>query len=198
MPPKRAATVDAKASEKSSSAEKTVQDLYFEKMHKVRERCKMEGYVIITGIDEEDDEESDEEDDAEESESGNKKRKITSDEKKFEGFRIVFVNKSRSAAFKKAQKFVTGGQGGMCMFNTNSGNMLIDDIPDKVETATKLKTSAAKFDALLGLTYHLYDFDYWFHDNELWEEDGDCSKALKFLAAAWKKLLELSDAELGK
>jgi hypothetical protein len=70
MPPKRAATSAVKTSEKSSSAEKTVQDLYFEKMHNVRERCKMEGYVIITGIDEEeDDEESDEEDDAEESES---------------------------------------------------------------------------------------------------------------------------------
>jgi hypothetical protein len=204
MPPKRAvdSRTNAKAVERVATTEKSYWDLYFDKLLEVKKRCNMEGYVVVNGVDsdEEDDEEEDDEEKAVEGvEPANKKRKVVSDEEKLKDLRIVFINKSRNDALKKARRFVSCGQvGALRMFDTNTGNMIIDDIPKKVSAAMKSKTSAAKFDALLALTYELSDNDYWMCDNEEWEVGAGCSKALKGLAAAWKTLLALPDAELGK
>ena len=78
-----------------------------------------------------------------------------------------------------------------------AGNEIIDGIPREVTKALKKPSLPARFDALLGLTVVLKGQDMWMHDNECYEKGGACEKAMKRLAAAWKELLQNSDAALG-
>jgi hypothetical protein len=99
-----------------------------------------------------------------------------------------------------SNSFATVGQdtdGGVMMFNTHTGNLIIQGIPKQVSAAMKQKSSAAQFDALFALTYSLGRFKGWMHDNEEWEDGGGLGAAIKLLGSSWKKLLKHSDAELG-
>ena len=79
----------------------------------------------------------------------------------------------------------------------HTGNEIIFGIPKAVTKALKKASPAQRFDALFGLTYALNEYDCWMHDNECYEKGGDCEKAVKRLAKAWKDLLPMSDADLG-
>ena len=52
------------------------------------------------------------------------------------------------------------------MFNTHSGNVICDGIPDDMEKIMKKRKLSDKVDALLGLTHGLCEYDFWMHANE--------------------------------
>ena len=82
-------------------------------------------------------------------------------------------------------------------FNTNSGNIVIDGIPNQVKKAKAKKTIPEQFDRMFALTYALKELDFWMHDNECWGEGEDLEKAITLLGKTWTKLLTKSNAELG-
>ena len=111
MPPKKQKTPSPK-------------DAYFERIDKVQKELGMLGAVLVVGANAGSDDEGslsggdDEGDD----------REYTAEE--MARVRQILINKSRAAEIKKAQDFVSCGQGeGMCMFNTSDGNMICEGIP---------------------------------------------------------------------
>ena len=56
------------------------------------------------------------------------------------------------------------------MFNTHTGNQIIQGIPGKVAVAMKKIGLPGRFDALFGLTFGLNSNDAWMHDNEYGED----------------------------
>ena len=112
--------------------------------------------------------------------------------------RQILINKSRAAAIKKAQDFVSCGQGeGMCMFNTSDGNMICEGIPRECKKAMSKKTLPESFDALFALTHGLKEYDFWMNDNECYEPGEELEKSMKVLGKAWRDLLKNPDAALG-
>eukprot|EP00038_Savillea_parva_P014515 m.216293 g.216293 ORF g.216293 m.216293 type:complete len:120 (-) comp28271_c0_seq1:218-577(-) len=83
------------------------------------------------------------------------------------------------------------------MFDTNTGNCIIDGIPAQVKQALKKPTGPGKFDALFALTSALKDYDCWMNDNECWQPGEQLEKSIAILATAWRSLLKKSDTELG-
>jgi hypothetical protein len=180
--------------------EKSYQEIYFEKVHEVMDRCGAKGYTVVRGINRDRDEDEDEEDTEEEGQKQRApKERDPIPEHKFADFRIVLVTDKREADIKKADDFVTCGQSDDCcqMYNTHTGNTVIMGIAGRVNSAMRRKSIPARFDALFALTTCLHDTSCWIEDNECWGEGGECERALKTLARAWKKLLALSDADLG-
>ena len=113
--------------------------------------------------------------------------------------RHVIITKNRDAQLTKGMKFASGGQHGegFCMFGTGDGNSVIFGIPGQIASIKKMKSFADQFDALLGLTKALMQYDVWMHDNECFWPGEELSKAIKLLGGTWKTLIAKSDAELG-
>jgi hypothetical protein len=83
------------------------------------------------------------------------------------------------------------------MFNTNSGNIVIEGIPKEINKAMRKKTFPEKFDAFFALIFQLNAFDCWLHDNEFWGPGGELNDAIKKLGNTAKKLMARTDDELG-
>ena len=65
--------------------------------------------------------------------------------------------------------------------------MTISAIPGRVRKATNAKLPlTARFDALLGLTFALNNWDVWMYDNEEYGEGGNLDHCIKCLGKAWK------------
>lgn len=193
----------------ASTVEKSFEDIYFDRMEEAIQRCGAQGYLIIRGVERDDDNDDDddagndgEDEETQESKSPENEPKANKSlsEGAFDCFRVVLMTKARVAEIDKADDFVTCGQVGdwMQMYNTHSGNMVIEGIPNKINSAMRRKTLPARFDSLFALTYCLHDTDCWLFDNECGGEGEECDKAIQKLARAWKKLLAHSDAELVK
>lgn len=176
-----------------TSTTKSPKDLHFERLDAAMKRAGALGQMLVRGIRRrvEDEEEGDEGDS--EAEEGEKYT-----EEEIATLRHIFITKNRDKELTKAETFVTCGQADdmIRMYNTTTGNQVILGIPREVNKIMRKKTASAKFDGLLGLTYHLKDEDTWMMDNECWGEDGELANALIKLGDAWKELLAKSDSEL--
>lgn len=127
------------------------------------------GSALIVGIQTADCEEDDEDEEDEEDDT-----KMYTKEQ-IESLRHIIVNKKRDAAFKVANRMVTGGQGDFCMFNTQSGNDLILNIIRYTKSSKAKKTLPEQYDSLLALTMQIDQYDFWMNDNEFWEPGGKYS-----------------------
>jgi hypothetical protein len=84
--------------------EKSYQDIYFEKVHEVMDRCGAKGYTVVRGINRDRDEDEDEEDTEEEGQKQRApKERDPIPEHKFADFRIVLVTDKREADIKKGR-----------------------------------------------------------------------------------------------
>ena len=77
-----------------------------------------------------------------------------------------------------------------------TGNDVILNLAKMVKKALNKATLPQRFDALFALTFALNQIDSWMHDNECYERGGECEKAVKRLATAWKAMLANNDAAL--
>eukprot|EP01038_Epipyxis_sp_PR26KG_P006825 gene6825-9344_t len=114
-------------------------------------------------------------------------------------FRYIILTESRNKFFEKATDFVTCGQAEneMMMFDTSTGNNVINGLPQQLKKVSRQNTLPLKFDALLGLTIALHRFDVWIYDNEEWDKGGELEKVVKSLGRAWQKMIKRSNEELG-
>ena len=197
----------AAAADATRAGGETPYDAFFAALEKCVEDHGALGYTVIRGL-----EASDEEEDSD------KCDKYTADQ--MDNMRVILITRSRKNLMKEAKKIASGGQAGsrVFMFNTHSGNVIIDGIPKEISKVSKMKTAAERFDGLFALTDALGDWDYWFvdqgpnslpqvsksshlsrmHDNEEWDEGGGLDQAIKLLAKTWKTLLSKhTNAELG-
>jgi len=173
----------------------TPKEAHFQRLGDVIRSNNLLGSMLVVGVERNDD--SDEDADSEDDEDEKKEEpKYTAEE--MAKLRHILINESRDKALKKGHAFASCGQceSGLMTFNTSSGNTVILSLPGEIKKALKKKTQAERFDALLGLTHGLKEFDYWMNDNECWGEGGDMEKAVGKLAKAWRDTLRCSDAEL--
>jgi len=63
--------------------------------------------------------------------------------------------------------------------------------------AARKRTLSGQFDALFSLSWVLREHPHWLHNEYDQACDKQCEAAMQHLAAAWKKVLQRSDAELG-
>jgi len=80
------------------------------------------------------------------------------------------------------------------MFNTSFSYYIFDQIPKEIQKIMKKRDNAEKYDYLLGLTRGLSRYSTLKED---FEDSAALQSLLTKLGNAWKKLLTLSDAELG-
>jgi hypothetical protein len=84
--------------------------------------------------------------------------------------RIVITTHNRAKLLEKYSSYASCGQSdedsGIMMFNTATGNDVIDEMSAKIKTAMNAKGWDKKFDHLFALTAALLRYDNWVHDNE--------------------------------
>lgn len=186
-------------------------DAFFDHLNRVKDRCGAIGYTYVEGIErdeEEDDEDEDDEDDDDgddDDEGGNDKEKTDNKAAKdytveqLADVRIILVTPQREKALKQAVRFVTCGQEGdwVKMFDTNTGNIVVEGIPKELNKIMRKKTFPEKFDAFFALIIQLRAYDSWMYDNEMYGPDGELNEALEKLGNTAKKLMARTDEELG-
>lgn len=103
-----------------------------------------------------------------------------------EKMRVLIVNGRRDDYLKKAGKMVNCGQKGSCMmFNTHSGNKVVLGILRMAKAAQRKKMLPDKFDALFGLTFQIFENDFWVSDNEMSGPDGKRTHACAYLLVTY-------------
>jgi hypothetical protein len=172
-------------------------DAHFSKLNAVIETLQMKGQMLVRGVDS-GDEDADEEDEDEDGQGGEGEEGTGYTAEQMTNLRHILINDSRDKAIKAGHKFASCGQDtGFGMFNTHTGNMVIQGIPKEVSKCMKKKTISDRFDCLFGLTHGLKSFDTWMFDNEEWGEGNALDAAIKLLATSWRDLLKEPDAVLG-
>jgi len=139
-------------------------DEHFKLLEETIASCSALGSCLIVGIDRDDS-------DSTESSSSDEDEELT--EEQVLSLRRIIITENREKALRRATKFATGGQRGCMMFNTDSGNMLIAELPREIRKAMKKVSLPDQFDALFGLTYSIYQYDYWMTDNEMYGPGGN-------------------------
>lgn len=146
----------------------------------------------------------DSEDDEEEDDEGDASKKVDNSKKEYSveqlsAVRMILITPRREKALKQAAHFVTCGQENDCvmMFNTHSGNVVVDGIPKELNKVMRKKTFPEKFDAFFALVFQLNAHDFWMFDNEMWGPGGELNDAIKKLGNTAKKLMARTDEELG-
>jgi hypothetical protein len=79
------------------------------------------------------------------------------------------------------------------MFNTQSGDEVIQGLTKETRKAMAKKTFPERFDHLFALTHCLNLESFWLHDNDIPDE---LQAGLDKLAAAWSTVLAKDDATL--
>jgi hypothetical protein len=138
-----------------------------EKLKEVVKSAGANGMALVRGIS------LDEEDEEDEAEFTRKENGLYNKDE-VDSLRYVLMTKPRAAAYKKAMSMIMGGQDeeDFGMFGTQDGNNAIMGILEFTAAATKKKTPAEKFDALIALTLAANSQDMWMMDNELHGEKG--------------------------
>ncbi len=114
--------------------------------------------------------------------------------KEVERTRHILMTEARSEALDEGYRFSGGG---MRTFGRSDGTEIIECLPREVAACMLYPTMPEKFDALLGLTYALFDNDTWLNMHYDHSEDGALQKALDWMYEAWNALLNYSDRALG-
>eukprot|EP01031_Cornospumella_fuschlensis_P033879 gene33879-40992_t len=181
-----------KAEEKTEEKPKTPKEIHFDRLESVMARTGAKGYTLEQGVPDRDDDADDDEDDDDESKED--KRVYTAEE--IGHLRHILITERREKLLTKYEKLVLKDQyGDSClMFNTSFSYDVFDLVPKNVQRIMKMKTADEKYDNLMALTQALLRYDVWIHDNE---DPETLSSIAKQLGNAWKKLMKLSDQELG-
>lgn len=113
--------------------------------------------------------------------------------------RFVISTKGREAALDAGRDFASAGQGddSVMMFNTSTGNAVIEMMPGEIKKAMKGADKKKHFDRLFGLTFALRKIEFWLEDNECWGDGNELDENLKLLGKTWKKLMKNSNEALG-
>eukprot|EP00008_Paramoeba_atlantica_P004395 CAMPEP_0201483564 /NCGR_PEP_ID=MMETSP0151_2-20130828/7760_1 /ASSEMBLY_ACC=CAM_ASM_000257 /TAXON_ID=200890 /ORGANISM="Paramoeba atlantica, Strain 621/1 / CCAP 1560/9" /LENGTH=262 /DNA_ID=CAMNT_0047866757 /DNA_START=22 /DNA_END=807 /DNA_ORIENTATION=- len=167
---------------------------YFSLLDKKSKELDAVGSMLVCGIQKE------EEDDDEEEGAGKEEDAIKHlTEAEASKLRHLIVTKNREKEIEKGLKFASNGQHGgfFCMFNTSDGNAVISGIAGQLRRVQRIKTLPQQFDALLGLTVGLKEYECWANDNEYWGEGDLLEKSVKSLGNAWKKLLQNDNEAMG-
>lgn len=109
--------------------------------------------------------------------------------------RHIIITQRRADALEKMETVVLGKQSGdtIRMFNTSFSYEIFQKIPPVIRKIAK-KNPPAQFDDLFALTSNLHEYDVWMMD---YEDSDMLKRLLTQLGNAWKKLLAMSDEQLG-
>lgn len=211
MPAKSRRTVKAKSKDDSAAATSADssnappapatpnRDAFFDRLESVERRCNALGHLFIEGVesDDEDAGDADEDDEGETGHSKNEPKDYSIEQ--LAKVRLIVVTPARKKALNQAARFATCGQenDGIMMFNTHSGNMIVEGIPIEINKIMRKKSFSAKFDAFFALIFQLNRHDFWMTDNELYGPGGELNDAVKKLGNAAKKIMARTDEELG-
>eukprot|EP00600_Ochromonadales_sp_CCMP1393_P009399 CAMPEP_0174968664 /NCGR_PEP_ID=MMETSP0004_2-20121128/8267_1 /TAXON_ID=420556 /ORGANISM="Ochromonas sp., Strain CCMP1393" /LENGTH=241 /DNA_ID=CAMNT_0016217937 /DNA_START=20 /DNA_END=745 /DNA_ORIENTATION=- len=188
------ASSSADPAEKDTGTKLSPYGVFLARLKEAEEKYAAKGSAYIVGAMDDDDEEE-EEDEEEEDDEEKLADKCT--QAQVDRIRVCLITENREKEMNAASKFVSCGQSGFMMFDTQSGNQVIMGIPKQVQKAMKKKTLSERFDALFGLTFQLNYLDFWINDNELWQEGDEMDQAISLLGKKWKALLKSSNDELG-
>eukprot|EP00978_Attheya_sp_CCMP212_P023935 scaffold74307_cov51-Attheya_sp.AAC.4 len=151
----------------------------------------IEGAIPIRGVKKDDDEQDEDSDDEEEEDSA----KYTQDQ--VDNIRQIMVTTKRGKTIEAMQKLILRDQFGdeMMMFSTSYSYQVVGAFENDFKKYYRnRKSTPDKFDALLGFTFTLHQYDVWCHDNE---GDFGGDTMIASLARMWKTLLQKTDDQLG-
>jgi GTP-dependent phosphoenolpyruvate carboxykinase len=154
--------------EHSACADVSNEIAFFECMNKIVEGCDAKGVVLIVGRSTQVNVDDKEDKDAIEK----KESSLTTQE--LSKLRYVVVTENRDKMMKTAQKFASADQQSNkdMVFNTATGNEIILQMSNKIQSAMKKKNLPLRFDTLFALTHALHQYNKWLTDNDMYGEGG--------------------------
>ena len=146
------------------------------------------GRMLVRGVPQPEDSDDDH-DDAEDEAT---RAKLTDED--MAHMRFIVITKGRAEQLKAMQRLLLGEQAGdsMLCFNTSFSYHIMSAYA--TFSRCKVVGAAERFDALLGFTANLGQYDVWVHDHEV---GWGGHRFLADLARQWRELLALGDSELG-
>mmetsp|Transcript_38927 Transcript_38927/g.90770 ORF Transcript_38927/g.90770 Transcript_38927/m.90770 type:complete len:282 (-) Transcript_38927:333-1178(-) len=175
---------------------KALKKLYFERMQDKQDEIGAIGQMLIVGINRKGGKggDDDSEDDDDESQDEEDEPKVPYTQEELDTLRFILVTQRRADLLDEMREVVLEDQAHdmIVMLNTRFSYHILDLIDEYA--SLRIKDPKLKFDRLLAFTYTIYDQDTWVFDHE---EPERIVAGVNKLGKAWKKLLSMSNAELG-